>query len=92
MLPLKELHALAARRGDGLRQEFLELFALREALGAANVEELAAHCVEHFSQAGPYPVGDVGAPLPEGVLPFRKTGANTAVPSRSNKPTSRRNI
>jgi hypothetical protein len=84
------LHSLAARRGDGLRQEFLELFALREALSAANVEELAAHCAEHFSQAGPNPVGEIGVELPEGVLPFGKTGPNAVAPR--NKPRLRRNI
>ena len=92
MLPFTGLHALAARRGDGLRQEFLELFALREALGTANVEEVAAHCAEHFSQAGPNPIGEVGVALPEGVLPFRKAEPNTVAPTKSNKPTMRRNI
>ncbi len=46
MLP--QFHLLAARRGKGLRQEFLELFASREALGAVNVDDISICLAEHF--------------------------------------------
>jgi hypothetical protein len=70
MLP--QFHLLAAHRGDGFRQEFLELFARREALGAVNVDDISICLGEHFfSQAGPNPVGriDGGA---QGVVMFPK--------------------
>ena len=92
MFLFKGLHSIAAPRGDGLRQEFRELFVLREALGAANVEEVAAHCAEHFSQAGPNPIGEVGVELPESVLAFGKVEPNSIASTKSNKPTMRRNI
>ena len=56
MLGLTGLHALAAPRGDGLRQELLELFTQRQQLAAANVEDIFVHLAEHFVQAGPNPV------------------------------------
>lgn len=56
MLGLTGLHALAAPRGDGLRQELLELFTQRQQLAAANVEDISVHLAEHFVQAGPNPV------------------------------------
>ena len=77
MFRFKGLHELAAPRGDGLRQEILELLAAREALGAANVEDIGAHLAEHFLQAGANPVGKVGAVPPAGVLPFRKPEPST---------------
>jgi hypothetical protein len=80
MLPLTSFHA---PRGDGLRQEFLEFFASHQALGAANIEGIAAHLAEHFSQAGPNPVGEVGGVSSERVLPFRKP--SLAAPSNSKR-------
>ena len=75
MIPL--LHALAAGRGDGLRQEFLELFARREALGAANVDDISVYLAEHFlTQAGPNPVGRIDGEPPHGVVAFPTPVAN----------------
>lgn len=75
MFLFKGLHSLAAPRGDGLRREILELFAEREALGAANAEELSTHRAGQFCQAGPNPVGRL-ATTAENVVPFRKTKQN----------------
>jgi hypothetical protein len=71
MLP--QFHLLAARRGNGLRQEFLELFARREALGAVNVDDISICLAEHFfTQAGPNPAGRIDGAAPQGVVVFPK--------------------
>ena len=75
MIPL--FHALAARRGDGLRQEFLELFARREALVAVNIDDISVYLAEHFcTQAGPNPVGRIDGELPDRVVAFPKAVAS----------------
>ena len=83
---------MAAQRGDGLRQEFLELFTQREAHSAANVEELSMHFAEHFLQSGPNPIGDIGTSASANVLPFSKPDQNDAGSAKSNAPTLRRSI
>ena len=72
MFAFARLHDLAASRGDGLRPELLELIASRQAHATGNVEELAAHMIEHVIQAGPNPVRRLDGDLPDGVLPFRR--------------------
>jgi hypothetical protein len=89
---VKGLHSIAAQRGDGLRQEFLELLTQREAHSAANVEELSMHFAEHFLQAGPNPVGDIGTAASANVLPFSKPGQNDIGSAKSNTPALRRNL
>jgi len=94
----KGLHSIAAQRGDGLRQEFLELLTQREAHSAANVEEISMHFAEHFLQAGPNPVGeigpvgDIGTAASANVLPFSKPGQSYTGPDKLNTPALRRNI
>jgi hypothetical protein len=92
LLHLTGLHLVAARRGDGLRQEFLEFLVMRDALCAANVEEIGIHLAEHFSQAGPNPVGAVGDGTREDVLPFRNSGQGVAPPTKSKRPDLRRSV
>ena len=92
MFLFKGLHSIAAPRGDGLRQEFLELLTQREAHSAANVEEISMHFAEHFLQAGPNPVGDIGTAASANVLPFSKPDRNDTGSAKSNTPTLRRNI
>jgi hypothetical protein len=76
MIPLRGLHALAAHRGDGLRQEFLELLARREAFGAANIDDISIYLAEHFTQAGPNPVGRIDGEPRHGVVAFPKSVAS----------------
>jgi len=71
MFGLSNFHQLASARGDGLRQDFLELLASREALLASNVEEISAHLAEHYTQAGPNPVAKLGDTPGESILLFR---------------------
>ena len=98
MFLFKGLHSIAAPRSDGLRQEFLELITQREAHSAANVEEISMHFAEHFLQAGPNPVGeigpvgDIGTEASATVLPFSKPDRNDTGSAKSNTPTLRRNI
>ena len=92
MFLFKGLHSIAAPRSEGLRQEFLELFTQREAHSAANVEEISMHFAEHFLQAGPNPVGDIGTAASATVLPFSKPDRNDTGSAKSNMPTLRRNI
>jgi hypothetical protein len=92
MFLFRGLHSIAAPRGDGLRQEFLELLTQREAHSAANVEEISMHFAEHFLQAGPNPVGDIGTAASANVLPFSKPDGNDTGSAKSNTPTARHNI
>lgn len=87
MFAFARLHDIAAQRGDGLRPELLDLIVSRQAHGCGNVEDLSAHLAEHFTQAGPNPVGRLGEKLPAGVLPFRRlpkpaSGDTQSRPSR----------
>ena len=92
LLHLTGLHLIVARRGEGLRQEFLEFLVMRDALCAANVEEIGVHLAEHFSQAGPNPVGAVGDVTREDVLPFRNSGQGVAAPTKSKRPDLRLSV
>lgn len=82
-----KLHDLAAPRGDGLRTEILELIANRQSIGSGNVEDIFAHLMDHFSQAGPVPVGKLEGDLPKGVLPFPKQEQLPPVEARRPKHT-----
>ena len=55
MLGLTKLHEFAARRGEGLRPELLELLTDRPSAfeGGRNKVELAANRNDDFVQAGP---------------------------------------
>lgn len=70
MFPLNGLHSLAAQRGDGLRQEFLELLAGMQSRFSGNVEDIVPHRAEHYRQAGPNRVGRMGDTQPANVLLF----------------------
>lgn len=72
MFMWSKLHDLAAPRADGLRTEILELIANQQSIGSGNVEDISAYLMEHFSQAGPMPVGKLEGSLPKVVLPFRE--------------------
>ncbi|MCA0049013.1 hypothetical protein LB577_19000 [Mesorhizobium sp. B283B1A] len=61
MYNFMSLHAIAARRSDGLRPELIRLFQVRAALKAAGVADLQSYNGAGFEQAGPNPVGDAGA-------------------------------
>jgi hypothetical protein len=72
---LNALHAIAATRGDGLRPEFLALFARLEAERAA--ADIALHRGDAQIQAGPNPTGAAGAALPDGVVKFPPAACKT---------------
>ena len=70
----KGLHSIAARRGDGLRQEFLELFALREAHGRGQCRRTRRALRRAFLRRPDRTrSARLAIALPEGVLPFRKS-------------------
>ena len=75
MFRLNALHAIAATRGDGLRPEFLALFARLEAERA--VADIALHRGDAQIQAGPNPTGAAGAALPDGVVKFPPAACKT---------------
>jgi hypothetical protein len=67
------LHALAARKGDGLRPELARLLQARIGLAAAGIADLQSYSGAGLKQAGPNPVRDVGAAQPNVIrLPARQ--------------------
>jgi len=86
-LLLTGLHAIAARRGDGLRPELLALLRHRETHFNTAIAEISRHRGDDFVQSGPNPQGRTGATLPEGVLRFPE---RAQTPSRNPEPTSSR--
>ncbi|WP_274628720.1 hypothetical protein [Arvimicrobium flavum] len=73
MLGLPGFHEIAARRGDGLRPELLELLAAREARAGmmnGNVSELGDYRGAGHVQAGPNPVGKVDEAASGNVVRF----------------------
>ncbi len=66
------LHAIAARRGDGLRPELADALNRWQARRAAgpNLVELSAYRGEEFVQAGPHPTPPPHKELPNDVIRF----------------------
>lgn len=76
MYPFFPIHALAAARGDGLRPELIRMFTARAAVSSPMIVQLGERS-DGFEQAGPNPVGDSEASLPEGVLQFPARAAKS---------------
>lgn len=78
MHPFFPLHTLAARRGDGLRPEFVRMFKARAAYLSPAIVQLRNRRSDDFEQAGPNPLGEVETWLPDDVLRFpAKDGVNS---------------
>jgi hypothetical protein len=70
MPPFLALHAIAARRGDGLRPELLALFEhLAEASGCGVTDAKIGRGPDCFIQSGPHPA------LAEGAAPLLEDAA-----------------
>jgi hypothetical protein len=72
MLPLSQLHVLAAKRGDGLRPEFLALLDRQACVISGNpkIAGLRDYRPETHWQAGPNPLVVIDGTPPDNVLAF----------------------